>query len=129
MRHARALLESRPYLSRIPLPRLVPNSHGGGAGHIAVCCDDEGSYVFVYSPLGESFDVNIEDAFGYAVPDAAVEEIRASWFDPRTGKMEEDERFRLSEFGWRRTFTPPTNGPGNDWVLVLDDVARDFPLL
>jgi hypothetical protein len=25
------------------------------------------------------------------------------------------------------SFTPPSSGPGNDWVLVLDDAARNFP--
>jgi len=27
-----------------------------------------------------------------------------------------------------REFTPPTQGPDNDWVLVLDDEARGFEL-
>jgi len=26
-----------------------------------------------------------------------------------------------------REFTPPSSGPGNDWVLVLDDVDKNFP--
>ena len=25
-----------------------------------------------------------------------------------------------------RTFTPPTSGKGNDWVLVIDDSQKEF---
>ena len=24
-------------------------------------------------------------------------------------------------------FTPPSSGPDNDWVLVLDDASKNFP--
>ncbi|HVT89538.1 MAG TPA: putative collagen-binding domain-containing protein [Tepidisphaeraceae bacterium] len=50
--------------------------------------------------------------------------MSAWWYDPRTGKTSHAEDFEKVD---KRQFTPPTNGPGNVWVLVLDDVSRDFP--
>jgi len=48
------------------------------------------------------------------------ERVVASWFNPRTG-----EATRLGEFTdkRRRAFETPADG---DWVLVLDDAARQF---
>jgi len=27
-----------------------------------------------------------------------------------------------------QTYTPPTNGRGNDWLLILDDASKEYPL-
>jgi hypothetical protein len=50
--------------------------------------------------------------------------IKAYWYDPRLGTATHIEDFPKSE---GRQFTPPSSGPGNDWVLVLDDAAKNFP--
>jgi hypothetical protein len=48
--------------------------------------------------------------------------LNVYWYDPRTG----DSRPAgpIPRQG-QRTFTPPQVWP--DWVLVLDDAARDYP--
>jgi hypothetical protein len=63
--------------------------------------------------------------------------IRASWFDPRTGEATLIGESPKTEAGdsqadvlrgdVARTFTPPTSGPGNDWVLVVDDASKNYP--
>jgi hypothetical protein len=51
---------------------------------------------------------------------------RASWFNPRTGEAKVIGEYKAED---RPTFEPGGNvGRGNDWVLVLDDVAAGFPL-
>jgi hypothetical protein len=49
-----------------------------------------------------------------------------SWFDPRYGATYE---FRVSPRAWDghtyQTFTPPTSGRGQDWVLVFEAVTKD----
>lgn len=119
----RRLLELRPILSRIPddsllvpvpVPTLVP---GAGTRHFAAVRDTDGSFAFVYVPVGRSFQVNLEKLSG--------EKIRAWWFDPRSGAPA-----RIGEFprSGTREFTPPTPGELLDWVLVLDDVAKGYPI-
>ena len=122
MQHARALLESRPVLSRIPdddvivttdIPTAMP---GTGRYHFAATREREGGYAMVYAPVGRTFRVRMSKIAGASV--------QAWWFNPRNG-----EATRLGSFAntGERDFTPPTPGETLDWVLVLDDAARRFP--
>ena len=51
--------------------------------------------------------------------------VRASWFDPRRGNWSPIGQFPASG---THTFTPLTNGYGQDWVLVLDDISNGYPV-
>lgn len=114
MQHARALLESRPFLTRIPDQRLITTEVGVGTEHVQATRDADGSYAFVYVPAGKPVGVALEHL--------TATTLIASWYDPRTGVAE-----TIGEFAGKgsHTFTPPAGGP--DWVLVLDDKARRYP--
>jgi hypothetical protein len=47
------------------------------------------------------------------------------WYDPRYGVS---YLFKEQDSWGIQTFTPPTSGRGNDWVLVLMDAAAGFSL-
>jgi hypothetical protein len=47
------------------------------------------------------------------------------WYDPRYGVS---YPFKEQDSWGIQTFTPPTGGRGNDWVLVLMDAAAGFSL-
>lgn len=51
--------------------------------------------------------------------------VRASWYDPRVATSQVIGTYPNTG---TRPFTPPSSGAGNDWVLVLDDASRNFPL-
>lgn len=63
MQHARALRESRPFLTRIPDDEVlvagsIPTSMPGtGRYHFAATRDAGGSYAMVYAPVGRPFTV------------------------------------------------------------------------
>ncbi len=124
MRHVRALFESRPFLSRIPDQALIaPDSGGAAAGavdpaldHAGATRDRDGGYAFVYLSAGSPVTVDLERLSG--------DTIRAQWYDPREGTA--TPAGECLRAGTRR-FAPPTGGPGQDWVLVLDDAARGYP--
>ncbi len=116
MQYARALIESRPVLIRIPDQSLVISGTGRGSDHIQVTRGDDGSYAFIYSASGQAFTVDLEKLSG--------EKLRASWYDPRRGTTELIGT--VSRRG-QREFRPPSHGRGHDWVLVLDDVSRNYP--
>lgn len=105
MKHLRALIESRDPLSRVPDPRLVPEP-GKGADHVRATRGK--GYAYVYIPTGKPTTVALE----------ALEspELKASWFDPRTGASTD---IGVVPAAGSREFTPPTSGRGHDWVLVL----------
>jgi hypothetical protein len=115
LRHARALLESRPFVERIPDQSLLVGDPGGGADHRRATRATDGSYAFVYSPTGLPLVVDLA-ALG-------VERVVAHWFDPRDGSARKAGQFAAAG---TEVFTPPSNGRGNDWILVLDDQARNF---
>jgi hypothetical protein len=81
-------------------------------GHVA----EFSRYAFVYAPVGRSFSVRFDKLVGST--------LRAWWFDPRTGAAT-----RIGDYPKEgtREFTPPQPGEELDWVLVLDDVAQNFP--
>lgn len=115
MRHARALIGSRPFLVRVPDQSLLVSDPGAGADHARATRGADGGYAFVYLPTGRAVTVDLGALAGPT--------IAAWWFDPRTGVAEPlGERAG----GGPVTFHPPTSGAGRDWVLVLDDAGRGF---
>lgn len=122
MQHAKHLLLSRPFLTRVPddsvivtdrVPSSVP---GAGRYRFVATRDTEGTYAMVYAPVGRSFKVRMDIIRGAPV--------RAWWFNPRDGKATAIGSFENQGV---REFTPPDPGELLDWVLVLDDAARNYP--
>jgi hypothetical protein len=114
MMHVRNLMESRPFLSRVPDQTLLVNVPVSGAAHPRATRGD--GYVFVYLPEGGAAEVALGKVSG--------KKLHGWWFDPRTGEAVEIGEF--PNLGQRRFTAPGTPGRGNDWVLVLDDAARRF---
>ncbi len=52
--------------------------------------------------------------------------MQAWWFNPRQNSSQLIGTFPHAD---TRTFTPPTSGRNNDWVLVLDRAGLDMPRL
>jgi hypothetical protein len=125
MRHARALLESRPFLTRIPDPELIVTDRiptsvpGTGRYHFAATRDADGSYAMVYAPVGRAFKVRMAKITGTRV--------KAWWFNPRDGQAWLLGKSESENTGGEREFPPPDMGEMLDWVLVLDDAAKGYP--
>ena len=115
MGYGRALMESRPFFSRIPAPELLRGQELGEPRRFSATRDEAGTYAMVYSEFGEPFSVDLSLLSG--------QEIQAWWFDVRSGKAFSAGYFPRE--GVKR-FVPPTSGRGNDWVLVLDDRAKGY---
>jgi hypothetical protein len=116
MQYARALLESRPVLARIPDQSLLATAPGRGSDRIQATRAEDGSYAFVYSASGRPFTLDLGKLTG--------ERVRASWYDPRSGASAGAGTFPREG---RKEFRPPSQGKGHDWVLVLDDASRGYP--
>lgn len=113
MQYLRALLESRPYLSRVPDQTIVVHELEG-ADHISATRGD--GYLFVYSAQGRTFTVRPGKIAG--------DRLKGWWYNPRSGDAQAIGEFDNRE---EREFAPPSEGFGSDWVLVLDDASRSFP--
>jgi hypothetical protein len=122
MQHGRALMESRPFLTRIPDDSIIASNRvptsipGAGRYRFVATRDEGGSYAMVYAPVGRKFSVNMDKITGA--------QVKAWWFNPRDGKATAIGTFENKGV---REFTPPDLGEMLDSVLVLDDAAKNFP--
>lgn len=106
--YLRALIESRPFLERIPDQSLFASPVGSGGEHARATRDANGRYALLYLPTTRPVTVNMDRLAGPAV--------QAQWYDQRTGAWSAIEGVFPAQ--GTQTFSPPQDGP--DWVLVLD---------
>lgn len=122
MQHGRRLMQSRPFLTRVPddsviVPDPVTTSvPGAGRYRFVATRDEAGTYAMVYAPISRSFSVRMDAIRG--------SKVRTWWFNPRTGEAQPGKEYPNT--GTVR-FTPPDPGEMLDWVLVLDDAAQKYP--
>lgn len=114
----RRFFEANAFGKLVPDRAAIVDGPTSGPARIRALRATDGSRLIVYSPRGEpvTLDQSVVQAT-YA---------RISWFDPRYGVAHE---FRVSPRAWDghtfQTFTPPTSGRGQDWVLVYEAVNKD----
>jgi hypothetical protein len=116
MGHLRRLFESRPWEKLVPDQGLLLSANPAGAAFIRAAVAADRSFAFVYSPEGAPFVV---DQGRLGAPELAY-----WWFDPRYGRP---YPLHTGTGTAAQAFTPPSSGPGRDWVLVIDDPRRAFP--
>jgi hypothetical protein len=115
MGYVRRLFETLPFTKLVPDNRIILNGTPSGVERIRGARSTDGSFALVYSPRGESFTLDKSIIKG--------NRQREFWYDPRYGVsyvFKEQDSFGI------QTFTPPTNGRGNDWILVVEDLAAGY---
>jgi len=115
--YLRRLIISRPFLNREPDSTLVVGGLGKGAEHMEAFRGDDDHYAMVYLPVGRT--IELKTAFMKA------KQIRTWWFDPKSGKVQLIGLMKRSD---KVSFTSPTQGKGNDWVLVMDDAEKNYSI-
>jgi hypothetical protein len=107
-RFLRELIESKPFLTRVPDQRLLIDPPTQRTDFVCAARDSAGTYALFYVPNGNQ-TVRV-DLSALAAPVA-----RATWYDPRTGDLS-----RIGDVDTRvpNAFTTPMRGP--DWVLCVD---------
>jgi len=122
MQFGRRLMESRPFLTRIPDDSLIVAAPylsampGTGRYHFAATRDEKGSYAMIYAPVGRAFSVRTSKL--------NATKIVAWWFNPRNGDA---VKIGVYDNSPERQFVPPNPGEMMDWVLVLDDASQNYP--
>ena len=112
----RRLFESREWYAMEPDQSIVVAGQGSGEDHIQAARAAGGEFLMVYLPRGNTLTIDMTKIKGA--------EAKAHWFNPRDGEATAIGSFPITGV---REFSPPSTGVDNDWVLVLDDVARGYP--
>lgn len=111
----RRLMESRPLLERVPDQSLIVENNYAPAERIQATRGKD--YAFVYSAVGKSFTVNTGKISGPT--------LKTLWLNPRTGVVKDNGTIVNNG---QHSFSPPTTGYGQDWVLILDDASKNYPV-
>lgn len=110
MIHLKNLMLSRSYFDRVPDQSIIAGKNGEKYERLVATKGD--NYIMVYTYTGKDFELNMGKIGG--------NEVKASWFDPRTGKT--TAIGKISNKGVTK-FNPPGEPiNGNDWVLILDQI-------
>ena len=114
LKYLRQLIESRPMFDRVPDQSIITDALNANDRIQATRGKD---YIFVYSAQGKKFTVNTGKISG--------KELAAHWYNPRNGEVKEAGKSPTKS---QIEYTPPTSGYGQDWVLILDDASKNYPL-
>lgn len=115
MAYLRNLMESRPFLTRVPDRSILASGARSGGEHMEATRGSDGSYLMIYLP-------NSNQKVTVAMNTITGTNVKGWWYNPRTGSAQAITE-NLTNTGTKQ-FTSPANGP--DWVLVLDDASRKF---
>ncbi len=114
---ARRLFELRPWYQLVPDQSVIAGGQGEGEDHVQAARAVDGSFIIAYLTFGNPVTINMEKI--------SASKVKAQWYDPRQGTWHHIGEY--SNTGVRQ-FTPPTHGNQNDWVLVLEDQQKNYPL-
>ena len=109
MGYLRRLVERYPWHQLEPDLALVAGGQGLGEAHIQGARARDASFALAYLPFGHAMRADLSRLGGPVV--------EASWYDPRTGTFESMGTYPADRV---QAFQPPTTGPTDDWVLVLE---------
>lgn len=112
--HIKTLFTSRCFSKLIPDQSAIYGKNYRNDQHIRAAVASDNTFLVSYMALGQPVTIVMKKIDG--------EKSTAWWFNPRNGEILEIGEFENYGF---QTFTPPTNGLDNDWVLVIDRLAVD----
>ena len=115
MQFLQRLMLSRPYFERVPDQSALSGTNGIKYDYIGVTRG--ASYLFAYVYTGKPIHLRLGMLTG--------DELRMWWYNPRNGASH--DMGKIPNRGIQ-TFTPPvaSGAPVNDWVLVIDDAAKQY---
>jgi hypothetical protein len=112
----RRLFELRPWYKLVPDQSVLASEPGEGADHVQAARAEDKSFLLAYLPQGQPARIHMDRIAG--------KQVTARWYDPREGAWHDIGVYANSG---TREFSAPSQGPRSDWVLVLDDAAKDYP--
>ncbi len=109
MVYVRRLFERYPFYKLVPDSSCVLDGPITGGAKVRAAYASDGSFLLAYSPRGEPFMLKKGVI--------RADRVRESWYDPRYGSQ---YHVHTSDNAGFQTYTPPTQGRGNDWILILE---------
>ncbi|MEM6803337.1 MAG: glycoside hydrolase family 140 protein [Bacteroidota bacterium] len=116
VKHLKNLMLTRPFLTRIPDQSILRFEQKENNDFVIATRDKAATYAMIYFPTGKIMTLDLK-AF-------ENKNLRGWWFDPRTGVAFQGPSYLGGE---QIEIIAPSQGKGQDWVLVLDDESKSYP--
>jgi hypothetical protein len=126
MHHLKDLMESRPFLDRIPAQDLLSGENPSHASdHLQATRDgtqgnNDATYIMAYLPYIRGAKIRTSVIAG--------EKLKIWWYDPRTGyafpQSVADNKGEVTISNWKNPIQDGQGGP--DWVVVIDDASAGY---
>lgn len=117
MRYVRDIFESRPISKILADQSIIYGYNPDGEEHIRAAGTWDQSFALIYLAQGQTVRVWLNKIKGA--------KVQAWWYNPRNGKASSVGVFAAEGI---ETFTPPSSGKDQDWLLVLDSQGKyDMP--
>jgi hypothetical protein len=110
MQFLKKLMLSRPFLERVPDQSLISGENG--LKYDFLIATRGKNYAYIYTCNGRNIPVAMGKISG--------KKVKASWYDPRTGKTQFIGSFANN--GTHKFDPPGEVVDGNDWVLIIDSI-------
>jgi hypothetical protein len=113
VKYLRMLIESRPYLDRIPDLGMIVSKSDNLSDYVCATRDEDSTYAFIYLPSSKPVTINL-DCF-------STNKVMAWWYRPINGIVS-----AIGEFsgGSVCTLSPPEGV--NDCVLILENANTSY---
>jgi len=115
MKYKKALFEQLSWQEMNYTPNLILNENPEDEFYMASAIGKERDFMIAYSPIGKPIKLDLTQL--------KSEEVKAYWFNPRSGKFKPIGTFSSIQ---SKEFTPWSKGWGSDFLLVVVDVNSDY---
>jgi hypothetical protein len=95
---------------------VIDGDNPEGVEYKIAAVSSDHDFMMVYIPFGQKTVVKTDKI--------KSEKLNGWWFNPRDGTS-----IKIGEFNntGSKEFTPTSVGRGSDWVLIIDDAAKNYP--
>lgn len=113
--YMKRFLQQRPWQRLIPDTTLVTSENKHDSGHVVAAISQDNDFMMVYLPLGKKLTVSTSKI--------KSANLKAYWLNPRDGRSLLIGTMKNKN---SHEFTPHSQGRGSDWVLLIEDPAKNF---
>lgn len=101
----------------VPEQSVISSTNPADGSHFQAARGD--GFILIYNPYGKTFDINLDKISG--------KRLNCYWYNPREGTSLYIGKFNPGKTPV--TFNAPgEDARGNDWVLVIDDASKKYPI-
>lgn len=115
MGYMKSLMNSHPWWELVPANDVIMNDNPEDPGYQIAAVSAKKDFLMAYTPYGRPLKINLSTL--------TAKSLIAYWFNPRDNTTVKIGSFTNQT---EQEFKPYAQGPGTDWILVVDDESKSW---